>query len=192
MSTVNSFKTRQTLQAGGRSVEYFSLPALQAAGFPGVAQPAVLAQDPAREPAAPRGWALRQGGRHRSPRRLGRQEQGAARALVRASARAPPGLHRRALCRGSRRHARRRRAPRRRRDPGESAPTGRARHRPLGAGRLLRAGQRVPAECGARVLAQQGALCVPALGTERLRTTSASCRRTPASSTRSTSNTSHA
>ncbi len=37
MSTVNSFKTRQTLQAGGRSVEYFSLPALQAAGFPGVA-----------------------------------------------------------------------------------------------------------------------------------------------------------
>ncbi len=38
MSTVNSFKTRQTLQAGGRSVEYYSLPALQAAGFPDVAR----------------------------------------------------------------------------------------------------------------------------------------------------------
>ena len=38
MSTVNSFKTRQTLQAGGRSVEYYSLPALQAAGFPEVAR----------------------------------------------------------------------------------------------------------------------------------------------------------
>ncbi len=38
MSTVNSFKTRQTLQAGGRSVEYFSLPALQSAGFPEVAR----------------------------------------------------------------------------------------------------------------------------------------------------------
>ena len=38
MSTVNSFKTRQTLQAGGRSVEYYSLPALQAKGFPEVAR----------------------------------------------------------------------------------------------------------------------------------------------------------
>ncbi len=38
MSTVNSFKTRQTLQAGGRSVEYYSLPALQAAGCPEVAR----------------------------------------------------------------------------------------------------------------------------------------------------------
>ena len=38
MSTVNSFKTRQALQAGGRSVAYYSLPALQAAGFPEVAR----------------------------------------------------------------------------------------------------------------------------------------------------------
>jgi aconitate hydratase len=38
MSTVNSFKTRQTLQAGGRSLEYYSLPALQARGCPEVAR----------------------------------------------------------------------------------------------------------------------------------------------------------
>jgi aconitate hydratase len=44
MSTVNSFKTRQTLQVGGRPgrpgsvVQFFSLPALQAAGFPEIAR----------------------------------------------------------------------------------------------------------------------------------------------------------
>ena len=38
MSTVNSFGTRQTLQVGGRSVQFYSLPALQAAGFPEVAR----------------------------------------------------------------------------------------------------------------------------------------------------------
>src|SRR5262245_10590175 len=38
MSTLNSFKTRQTLNAGGRDVSFYSLPALQAAGFPEVAR----------------------------------------------------------------------------------------------------------------------------------------------------------
>src|SRR4051812_40749508 len=36
MTIVNSFNTRKTLQAGGRTVQFFSLPTLQAAGFPGV------------------------------------------------------------------------------------------------------------------------------------------------------------
>ncbi|HEV2982865.1 MAG TPA: aconitase family protein, partial [Vicinamibacterales bacterium] len=36
MATVNSFGTRTTLAAGGRSAQMFSLPALQAAGFPEV------------------------------------------------------------------------------------------------------------------------------------------------------------
>ncbi|HVH28239.1 MAG TPA: aconitate hydratase AcnA [Vicinamibacterales bacterium] len=37
MSMVNSYGTRKAIQAGGRSVEVYSLPALQAAGFPEVA-----------------------------------------------------------------------------------------------------------------------------------------------------------
>src|SRR6266436_3422746 len=38
MSSVNSFKTRTGLQVGGRSVQMYSLPALQAAGFPEIAR----------------------------------------------------------------------------------------------------------------------------------------------------------
>jgi aconitate hydratase len=38
MSTVNSFNTRQTLQSSGQSVDFYSLPALEAAGFPEVAR----------------------------------------------------------------------------------------------------------------------------------------------------------
>ena len=38
MSTVNSFGTRTALPMAGRSVQIYSLPALQAAGFPGVAR----------------------------------------------------------------------------------------------------------------------------------------------------------
>ena len=53
-------------------------------------------------------------------------------------------------------------------EPRQPAAAGRARHRSLGAGRLLRPGRRVPAERRARVLAQQGALRVPALGPERV------------------------
>src|SRR6266542_5728450 len=36
MASVNSFGTRTALAVGGRSVQMFSLPALQAAGFPEV------------------------------------------------------------------------------------------------------------------------------------------------------------
>ena len=38
MSSVNSFKTRRDLRVGDRVVQYFSLPALEAAGFSGVAR----------------------------------------------------------------------------------------------------------------------------------------------------------
>ena len=34
MSSVNSFRTRTTLSDGGKSVQYFSLGTLEAAGFP--------------------------------------------------------------------------------------------------------------------------------------------------------------
>jgi hypothetical protein len=36
MPTANSFRTRTPLTVAGRRVEIYSLPALQAAGFPGV------------------------------------------------------------------------------------------------------------------------------------------------------------
>src|SRR5436190_1508196 len=38
MTTQNSFGTLTTLPVGGETVEYFSLPALERAGFPGVAR----------------------------------------------------------------------------------------------------------------------------------------------------------
>ena len=54
MSTVNSFGTRKDLEAAGRRYQIYSLPALQAAGSRS-RPPAVLAEDPARESAAARG-----------------------------------------------------------------------------------------------------------------------------------------
>src|SRR5690606_29082033 len=38
LMSLNSFKTRQTLTVGTETLDYFSLPALEAAGFPGVAR----------------------------------------------------------------------------------------------------------------------------------------------------------
>src|SRR4051794_10722943 len=38
MPTVNSFNTRADLKVAGRTVQFYSLPALQAAGFPEVAR----------------------------------------------------------------------------------------------------------------------------------------------------------
>ena len=59
MASQNSFNTRTPITVGGDTLNIFSLPALEKAGFPNVAPAAVLAEDPAREPAAPRGRAVR-------------------------------------------------------------------------------------------------------------------------------------
>ena len=64
--------------------------------------------------------------------------------------------------------ARRRRRARRRSEARQPAAVGRARHRPLGAGRLLRPVDRLRAEQPARISAQPRALHLPALGPERL------------------------
>ena len=53
-------------------------------------------------------------------------------------------------------------------EPGQPAATGRARHRSLRAGGCCRPRRCVPAERRSRILAQQGALRVPALGPERV------------------------
>ena len=80
------------------------------------------------------------------------------------------------------------------RRPGEDQPAraGRARDRPLGAGRRLRHARRVPRQRRARVRAQPGALRVPALGPGRVRRLRGRPARHRASSTRSTSSTSRA
>ena len=89
--------------------------------------------------------------------------------FLRAGARAAAGLHRRARAWSTSRRCATA-SSRLGGDPeqGQPAAAGRAGHRPLGAGRLLRPGERLPAERRARVLAQPGALRVPALGPERL------------------------
>ena len=68
-----------------------------------------------------------------------------------------------------RRDARRDGRPRRRPVQDQPARPGRARHRPLRAGRRLRHARRLPHQRGEGVRAQQGALRVPALGPDRLR-----------------------
>ena len=73
---------------------------------------------------------------------------------------------------------------RRRPAPDQPADPGRPGHRPLGAGRSLRHRRRVRANVAHGVRAQPRALRVPALGAAEPSTTSASCRRTPASATR--------
>ena len=168
MSSADSFRTRRTLHAGGRDVQYYSLPALQDDGFPDVARlpfslkillENLLRHEDGRFVKAADIEALA---------RWDVKSTAAQGDLLRAGARAAAGLHRRALRRRSRGDARRHRAARRQSRPGQPAAAGRARHRSLGAGGLLRPGRRVPAERRARVLAQQGALRVPALGAERV------------------------
>ena len=93
--------------------------------------------------------------------REGAAEQGDR---VHARARADAGLHRRA--RGRRPGGDARRDGRDGRRPGQDQPAraGRARDRPLRAGRRVRHARRLPRERRARVRAQPGALRVPALG----------------------------
>ena len=73
MATVNSFGTRTPLAVDGRGAQIYSLPALASRPDSRGRAAAVLDEDPAREPAAPRGRPLREGGRHRSAGPLGRQ-----------------------------------------------------------------------------------------------------------------------
>ena len=150
-------------------VQIYSLPALEKAGFPGVVAAAVLDEDPAREPAAPRGQRLRQGRRHPRARASGTPTAGVekeisfmpARVLLQDFTGVPcvvdlAAMRDAIVALGG--------------DPGSRQPAaaGRARHRPLGAGRLLRPRRRVRAQRRARVLAQPRALRVPALGPARV------------------------
>ena len=86
-----------------------------------------------------------------------------------AQPRADAGLHRRAGHRGPGRHARRHGGARRRPHQDQPAGAGRAGHRPLDPGGLVRREDRVQEERRAGVRAQPGALRVPALGPDGVR-----------------------
>ena len=165
----NTFDCLTTLTVGGETVHYFSLPALEPAGFPGVARlpyslkillENLLRHEDGRFVKADDIEALA---------RWDVKGAGAEGDLVHAGARAAPGLHRRPVRRRSRRDARRHRR-------GSAAIPNKV--NPLQPVELVidhsvqvdyfGQRERVPAERRARVRAQQGALRVPALGPERV------------------------
>ena len=169
MAYQNSFGVVRDLEFRGGSVKYYSLPALQHSGFPGVARLPYLAEDPAGEPAAPRGQCRGQARRHPGARQLGSLDRHREGDRLHPGAGAAAGLHGRAGRGGPRGHARRDGPPRRRSEPGEPASADGTRHRSLRAGGPFRHRRRVPSERGPGVRAQQGALHVPPLGAERVR-----------------------
>ena len=140
MPTVNSFGTRTAL-CGRRPHRTRSSACRRSkrAGFPGIARLPfslkILLENLLRH----EDGRFVKAGRHRGARALGREEHGAEGNLVHAGARAAAGLHRRARASSiSRRCATA--SSRLGGDPeqGQPAAAGRARHRSLGAGRLLR------------------------------------------------------
>ena len=128
----------------------------------------VLAENSSRKPVAARGRALRAAERHRGACGLEAWRSAAEGDLVRARPRAAAGLHGRPVRGRSGGDARRHDPPRRQSRSRQSAAAGRARHRSLGAGRLLRPQRRVSAERRARVRAQPRALFVSAVGPGRV------------------------
>ena len=139
MASQNSFQTRVPLRVGTDTFQIFSLPALERAGFPAFSRLPYLAEDPAREPAAPRRRPLREGRRHRGAGASGTSRATAqkeisftpARVLLQDFTGVPAVVDLAAMRDGIV-------AARRRPEQGQSAAAGRARHRSLGAGRLLR------------------------------------------------------
>ena len=178
----------------------------------GEARPAPSRQPELRDPPArrapgagtSRGFRTRCGSCSRTssataPRRRSRPSRGwvatrraVARDLLHARrascSRTSPACRRRRPRRDARRDAR---AGRR---PGEDQPAhpGRARHRPLGAGRRVRVAARDRAQRRARVRAEPRALRLPALGPERVRQLQRRAAEHGHLSTRSTSSTSRA
>ena len=160
---MNSFDARSTLTVGDRDVR--DLPARRAAVEVRRRAAAVRAQGPAREPAAQRGRAdRRRATTSRRSRRWVRDGRAEPRDRLHAGARAAAGLHRRAGGRRPGGDARRDARAGRRPGAHQPAAAGRARDRPLRAGRRVRHAEGVPVQRRPRVRAQQGALRVPALG----------------------------
>ena len=185
----DSFGSRATLRAGGREFRIARLDALEKRGLRRLA-PALLPAHPAREPAAPRGRPRRHRGRHRGARRLGPQGERRrarspscpARVLLQDFTGVPAVVDLAAM-----RDAMKPLGG----DPKRINPlaAGRSGHRPLGAGRRVRHRRRLRASTPSSSSSATASATRSCAGARRRSTTSASCRRTPASSTRSTSNT---
>ena len=161
MTTQNSFGAVATLTSGGETIEYFSLPALERAGFTGINRlpyslkvllENLLRREDGRfvraeDVQALAGWDAS----------AGRQKEIAfmpARVLLQDFTGVPCVVDLAAM-----------------RDGivglgGQPASARRARHRPLGAGGLLRHPAGAAAEYGSRVPPQSRAIHVPALGPE--------------------------
>ena len=187
----NSFDARAELEVGGRDLR--DLPARRAAVQVRRRAAAVLAEGPAREPAAQRG--RRRASARRTSRRSRRWDHNAEPVegdRLHARARADAGLHRRARRRRPRRDARRDGRPRRRPDqdqPARARPSWSSTTpcRSTRSARATRSASTPSASSSATRSATRS--CAGARARSRA---SRSSRRTPASSTRSTSSTSRA
>jgi aconitate hydratase len=105
MSNVNSFGARSTLSTASGPVYIYSLLALEHRGFPGISRLPFSLKILLRTSCWRTAASSSRPTSKRWPR--GRQEHDVSRNLFHAGARAPAGLHRRALCRRSRGDARR-------------------------------------------------------------------------------------
>ena len=182
----DSLNTRSTLEVGGKTYAYYSL----AQGGRGAGRhlpPALLDEGAARKPAAVR---RRQDRHPRRPPGDGRLAEGAehrARDPVPAGARADAGFHRRPGGRRPRRDARRDERARRRSAEDQSAGAGPSGHRPQRDGRRIRQPHRRSARTSSSNISATASATSSSNGAPRRSTISRSCRRAPASATRSTS-----
>ena len=126
--------------------------------------PAVLAEDPPREPAPERRRAQRHEGRRSGPRRMGPGFALRSGGGIPACARAAAGLHRRAVRRRPGSDARRHQGARRRSAPHQPAAAVRPRDRPLGPGRPVRLVRRIRLQRPPGARAQPRAIRAAALG----------------------------
>ena len=168
MTTRNSFNTRTDIRVGGQTVQIYSLPALEKAGFSGVSRlpysMKILLENLLRR----EDNAFVKADDIEALAALERQGERREGNLVHAGARAAAGLHRRAVRGGSRRDARRDGRARWQSGSHQPAAARRAGDRSLGPGRLLRPRRRLRPQRRARVHAQPRALCVSALGPARV------------------------
>ena len=188
MTHPNSFGSRATLEAGGRSYTIYRLDSLDTTSGGKAAPPSLQPQDSPRESPSKRRRKIRQEGRHRGARELGRERQGRKGDRVPHGARSPPGFHRRSRSRRPRRNARRARASSAAiATEDQSASAGRSRHRPLSPGGRVRIRSGVPHQRRTSSSSATRSATHFSAGARRRCRISASFPRTPESSTRSTS-----
>ena len=183
----DSLDTRSTLEVGGKTYAYFSLPkAAEALGD--ISPPALLDEGAAREFAALRGRPDRHPRRPPGDGRLAEGAADRARDPVSPGARADAGFHRRPRGGRPRRDARRDERARRRSAEDQPAGAGPPRHRPQRHGRRVRHAARVRARTSSSNITATASATSSSNGAATRSTISRSCRRAPASATRSISN----